>query len=295
MRYFFICLLTILIPFVSTAQARGSGFTLGVAAVDMGKELTDAQTMKLESKLLQIIEKSGVATAGYSGGMMLKPAITVEDNRTAEGGMQNIMVTTCDLTLYLVNVGNDLLVHNTLSRKIRGSGNTAEQALSNAINNINVNDETYRQFIAESQQKVIAYFDANCNKIMKQAAEAETKQDYEAAVGLLISVPMETQCYATASKKANSLYAKYEQQLCNKIVSYAKGEMAIGNYQAALDALATISGRSTCHNASKELIAEADKKVQRHIDRQYNLQAQQARALETIAMGYYMRAAKKRK
>jgi hypothetical protein len=294
-RIFTIMAAAFLLPLTVIAQARGTGFTIGVTAVDMGKELTEAQTMKLESKLLQIIEKSGVATAGYTSGMMLKPAITVEDNRTSEGGMQNIMVTTCDLTLYLVNVGNDLVVHNTLSRKIRGSGNTADQALSNAINNINVNDETYARFITESQQKVIAYFNTNCDKIMKQAAEAEKRHDYEAAVGLLQSVPMEVDCYATSNKKALSLYTKYEQQLCNKIISYARGEMAIGNYEAALDALATISSKSACSNAANQLIAEADKKVQRHIDRQYNLQAQQARAMETIAMGYYLRSAKKRK
>ena len=295
MRNLFFALLLAVLPAMLDAQTMGSGFTIGVAAIDMGNNLTEAQAMKLESKLLQVIEKSGVAIAGYSGGILLRPAISVEDTRMSEGGMQNIAVTTCELTLFMVNAGDNMIVYNTMTRKLRGSGNTAELALSNAINAMDVNDEAYRQFIAASRQKIVAYYNTNCEKIMKQAAEAEKKRNYEAAVSLLYSVPAEVPCYATTSKKAQSLYTRYEQQLCNKIVTYARGEMAIGNYEDALDALATISGRSACTDAANQLIAEADKKVQRHIDRQYNLEAQRARALETIAMGYYMRAAKKRK
>lgn len=295
MRNLFFALLLAVPPVMLDAQTMGSGFTIGMAAIDMGNNLSEAQAMKLESKLLQVIEKSGVATAGYSGGVMLKPTISVEETRMSEGGMQNIAVTTCELTLFLVNAGDNMIVYNTMSRKLRGSGNTAEQALSNAINTMDVNEPAYQQFLVTSRQKIVAYYNANCEKIMKQAAEAEKKRDYEAAVSLLQSVPMEVMCYANASRKAQSIYTTYEQQLCSKIVTYARGEMAIGNYEAALDALATISGRSACNETANQLIAEADKKVQRHIDRQYNLEAQRARALETIAMGYYMRAAKKRK
>lgn len=295
MKNLFFRLLLILTPAALGAQTMGSGFTIGVSTIDMGKNLTEAQVLKLESKMLQVIEKSGVATAGYSSGILLKPAISVEDTRVADGGMQNTTVTTCELTLYMVNAGDNMVVYNTMSRKLRGSGNTAEQALSNAINTMDVNDEAYKQFMSTSKQKIIAYYNTNCDKIMKQAAEAEKRRDYEAAVSLLSGVPMEVNCYATANQKALSLFTKYEQQLCNKVISYARGEMAIGNYEAALDALATISGRSTCQAEANQMIAEADKKVQRHVDRQYNLQAQQARALETIAMGYYMRAARKKK
>jgi len=295
MKNLFLYLLLTLVPTTLGAQTMGSGYTIGVAAIDMGKDLTEAQVMKLESKMLQVIEKSGVATAGYSNGILLKAALSVEDTRVAEGGMQNITVTTCDLTLYLVNAGDNMVVYNTMSRKLRGSGNTAELALSNAINTMDVNDPVYKQFLTTSREKIASYYSANCDKIMKQAAEAEKRRDYETAVSLLQSVPMEVTCYVTANKKALSIYSKYEQQLCNKIVTYARGEMAIGNYETALDALATISGKSACSAAANQLIAEADKKVQRHIDRQYNLEAQRARALETIAMGYYMRAAKRKK
>ncbi|MBX2906510.1 MAG: hypothetical protein KF744_10760 [Taibaiella sp.] len=295
MKNLYFCLLLAMLPVALGAQTTGSGFTIGVSTIDIGANLSEAQALKLESKMLQVIEKSGVATAGYSSGILLKPAISVEDTRIAEGGMQNITVTTCELTLYMVNAGDNMIVYNTMSRKLRGSGSTAEQARNNAINTMDVNDERYKQFMSTSKQKIIAYYNTNCNKIMKQAAEAEKKYDYEAAVSLLSGVPMEVTCYTTANRKALSLYTKYEQQLCNKIVTYARGEMAIGNYEAALDALATVSGRSACNVEANQLIAEADKKVQRHIDRQYNLQAQQARALETIAMGYYMRSAKRKK
>lgn len=284
-----------LLPATVGAQTMGGGFTIGVSTIDIGKNLSEAQAPKLESKMLQVIEKSGVANAGYSSGILLKPAISVEDTRIAEGGMQNITVTTCELTLYMVNAGDNMIVYNSMSRKLRGSGSTTEQALSNAINTMDVNDDVYKQFMSTSKQKIVAYYNTNCDKIMKQATEAEKKHDYEAAVSLLSSVPMEVTCYTTANRKALSLYTKYEHQLCNKVVSYARGQMAIGNYEAALDALATISGRSACNAEANQLIAEADKKMQRHIDRQYNLQAQQARALETIAMGYYMRAAKRKK
>lgn len=295
MKYLFLCLHLAMLPAAMNAQTMGSGYTIGVAAIDMGKDLTEAQVMKLESKMLQVIEKSGVATAGYSRGIVLKPAISVEDTRTAEGGIQNITVTTCELTLYMANAGDNMVVYNTVSRKLRGSGSNAELALSNAINTMDVNDPLYKQFLTTSRQKIASYYNANCDKIMKLAAEAEKRRDYEAAVSLLQSVPMEVTCYATTNKKALDIYKKYEQQLCNRIVTYAKGEMAIGNYEAALDVLAAIEGRPGCTETVNQLIAEADKKVQRHIDRQYNLEAQRARALETIAMGYYMRAAKKKK
>lgn len=295
MKQYLIALLCALLPLAAHTQNMGSGFTIGVAVPDASNELTDAQRLRLESKLVQIIEKSGVATAGYSNGMLLKAVIDDKVTRVADGGMENMAVTTCQLTLYVVNAGDNMVVYNTMSCKIKGSGNTDALAMSNAITNIDVRDAQYKRFIAASQQKVVDWYGSNCQKIMSQATDAERRHDYAAAVSLLYSIPIEVPCHATAAKRARDLYAKYERQLCDGIVTYARGEVAIGNYEDALNALAIVEANSACADSAKQLIAETSKKVQHQIDRQYTLEEQRARAIATLATAYYSRTARRKK
>jgi hypothetical protein len=277
------------------AQTQANNLTIGVAAIDMTRELTEAQMMKLESKTMQLIDRSGEAKAGYTNEFMLKPAVSVDDSKVVEGGMQQMTVTTLDVTFYLTRVGDNMVVMNTMTKKIKGSGNNREQAISNAINNINVTDNAYKQFIAASKEKILAYYGENCNKIMNAATAAENRHDYEQAVSLLYSVPSGVPCHEQANKKAGSVYARYQKQLCERIVSYARGQIAIENYADALDALNLIEPGAGCSAAVNDLIAQASRKVEKRIAQEYTAEARRIKAVETIATAYYTRQSGARK
>jgi hypothetical protein len=292
MKRYIIPALLCLLAYTGIAQTAGNDLTIGVAAIDMTRELTEAQMMKLESKTMQLIDRSGQAKAGYTNEFMLKPAISVDDSKVVEGGMQQMTVTTLDVTFYLVRIGDNMVVMNTMTKKIKGSGNNQEQAISNAINNINVSDNAYKQFIAASKEKILTYYGENCRKIMNAATAAENKHDYEQAVSLLFSVPSGVPCYEQAAKKAASVYAKYRQQLCDKIITYARGQIAMENYGGALDALNLIEPGAGCSAAVNDLIAQAERKVEKRIAQEYTAEAKRIKALETIATAYYTRQAR---
>ncbi len=292
MKRIFIIAILGFISATGYSQSGSNEITLGVASLDISKDLTDAQRLKLESKTIQLINSSGQANVGYANEFVVSPVISIEDSKVVEGGMQNMTVTTLEITYYVTQAGPKMVVFNTMSKKLKGSGNNKEQAISNAINNLSTSDKNFGQFLATSKEKIVKYYNDNCNKLMQNAAEQEAKHNYEEAVSILYSIPTGTACHEQAKKKALSVYQKYQKQLCQNIIQYARGEIAIENYAAALDALDLIDANAGCSAEADKLIAQVSGKVEKHNKQVYSLEVQRVKAVEAIAVAYFSRNAK---
>lgn len=273
------------------AQA-GSILTIGVGQVEADADIPPTSVAVLENKISRIIERSGNSTTGYANGIVLRPVVALKYVWEENDGMARLTVAAAELTLMAVSAGDAKLVFNSMSKMITGVGNSPAQAAANAISNMDVSDAAYTSFLAASQQKVLAYYNSHCEQTMRLSADAAARRDYEAAVSLLWGVPAEAACYAEAAGKARAMYAKYEKQLCGRVISYARGQVAIANYEQAVDALAAVDSKSSCVNEAQQLTREIEAKTERNINRQYTLEAQRARAMETIATAYYMRKAR---
>ena len=85
--------------------------------------------------------------------------------------MQAITTATVEVALFIKEVDNNM-VFATASKEVKGSGATRDAAVANAIAQLQVNDPVFSSFISTGKQKIIAYYQANCNNIITKANKA---------------------------------------------------------------------------------------------------------------------------
>jgi len=254
---------------------------------EVSNELSQEQIGKLTSKITQIINNSNEVTVGYTNDIVVYPIISIDETIVVEGGLQNITVTTIEFSLFIKQVSTNL-IYNSISKKIKGSGNNKSQAITNAFSQIKPSEEFYRQFIVTSKSKILKYYTDNCKTIIKAADNLSAKQEYEQSISLLQSIPIaSTDCYDEAQKKSVEVYKKYQSVLCSKNITKAKAAIAINDYENALEALNVIDPTSTCYSEVQKLISQISSKVNKKEEQELDLEKRRINAIKEIGKAYY--------
>ncbi len=131
---------------------------LSVRIVENIDRLDAGQLSKLQSKITQIVTKSGLAASGYNQNFIIYPKFAIYDVDIAETGLKNIYITTTELSLYIKQV-NSGVVYASVSKTLKGSGDNERKAITNAISNISASDKVFQQFIREGKEIIIAYYE----------------------------------------------------------------------------------------------------------------------------------------
>lgn len=271
----------------SSIKAQNTDFTIGIIMPDASMNINQAQIQKVETKIAQIINNSNEAIVGYNNDFVVYPILSVEDISVVEGGMQNLTVATINFSLIVKQISSNL-VYNSISKKLKGSGNNNALAISNAFSQIKSNDEIYSQFIKTAITKVLKYYTDNCKLLVQNADNAASRNEYEQALGILQSIPSSSAtCYNEAQKKSIDIYKKYQKIICAKNINKAKAEIAVKNFSAALDALEVIDPTSSCGVEVKKLIAQISSKVDKKYIEELDLEKLRINAIKEIGKAYY--------
>ena len=268
-------------------------FTIGVwYEHEAGKDFTYSQVEKLLAKTAQLVNNSNAATIGYTNDFIIFPSISVDESSVVEGGMQNITVTTLELTFYISQI-DTRTYFNTYTKKIKGSGNNKEQSITNAINQLTA-DKNFTNFIVTAKEKILSYYKDNCHTIIQTATNSGSKQNYEEAIAYLESIPTSAPCYQEAQKKALEYYKKYQTVLCTQNMNIARSRIAVNDYDAAFEALDVIDPESTCAAEVKKLIQQISDKVTKREKKDDRLEELRINAIKEIGKAYFASKAKSR-
>jgi hypothetical protein len=296
--YFVLIVLVLsLMSFGQTANDVGE-IALSVVMPKNVDGLDISQLSKLETKISQIVTVSGLASSGYNNNFVIYPKFAIYESNIVEGGMQNITVVTAELSLFIKQVDNNLLF-STISKPLKGSGSSKELAITNAISKITTNDPDFKTFIETGKLKVIAYYETKCVDIIKKSDSYVKMQQYEQALGLLMSVPEEvSSCYNQVQDKAIEAYKAYQTQKCSELIQKAKTSLASNDYIGALNILSKIDPSATCFNEAQTIAKSAETKVKAEEKKQWDFQMKQYNdavslekqrivAMKEIAVSYY--------
>ena len=282
--------------------------TLAQTASDVGKialsvimpenvdGLDASQLSKLETKITQIVSSSGLAASGYNNNFVIYPKFAIYETNVVEGGMQNITVTTCELSLFIKQVDNNILF-SSISKQVKGSGNNKQTSITNAISKVPTNDAQFKTFIETGKTKIVQYYESKCQDIITKSESLVKMQNYEEALGLLQTVPEEVSCYSKVQEKSIEAYKAYQNQKCAKQIQEAKTTLAANNYNAALQILSQIDPSATCFNESQTLMKNAESKIDAEEKKQWDLkmkvyddnvalEKQRINAVKDIAVAY---------
>jgi hypothetical protein len=299
MKKTFSIAVAVLACFCMHSQTTGDigKITLSVIMPDNVEGLDASQLSKLETKITQIVSATGMASSGYNNNFVIYPKFSVTETNVVEGGMQNITVASCDLSLFIKQVDNNMLFA-TVSKSLKGSGSNKQAALSNAISKIPASDPQFKTFIENGKTKIIQYYESKCPDIIVKADNFVKKQNYEDALGLLQTVPEEVSCHAKIQDKSIEIYKLYQNQQCSKFLQEAKLAMAANNQYDALQILGKIDPGSTCYKESLNLMKSAETKITAEEKKNWDLQMKvyddavaleklRVNAVKDIAAAYY--------
>jgi hypothetical protein len=260
--------------------------------------LNVSQLSKLETKISQIVTVSGLASSGYNNNFVIYPKFAIFESNIVEGGMQNITVVTAELNLFIKQVDNHLLF-STISKPLKGSGSSKELAITNAISKITTNDPVFKTFIETGKLKIIAYYETKCVDIIKKSDSYVKIQQYDHALGLLMSVPEEvSSCYNQIQDKAIETYKAYQTQKCSELIQKAKTTLANNDYVEALNILSEIDPSASCFKEAQAIAKSAETKVKAEEKKQWDfqmkqyndavsLEKQRIETIKEIAVSYY--------
>lgn len=272
---------------VNFSFSQTDDFTIGLLLPPPTQKINDAQIVKLESRLTVLINNSGVVKYGYSNDFVISPSVNVDDTSAVQGGLENITVTTIDLTLNLLQISSGKSF-SAISKRIKGSGKTEQQAITNAFSSIKSNDKDLLDFISKGKESIYKYYKDNCVAIQNKAAQLYSKKDFEQAISLLQSIPQTgNSCYEEAQKNVMAYYNDYQSKLCSQNIIKAKSEIAISNYENALSYLNMIDESSSCYSEVEKLINQISDKISSREKKETDLEIRRLNAIKEIAKAYY--------
>jgi chaperonin cofactor prefoldin len=259
--------------------------------------LDSSQLSKIETKVTTLVTSVGLAASGYDSNFVIYPKLSINDSDKVEGGMQNIYVVSCELSLFIKQLNNNI-IYSSVTIPVKGYGKDKKAAVSDAINKLSVNNKDAKGFIETGKQKIIDYYNLKCQDIVTKSESLVKMQDYQGAIGLLMTVPEEVACYNNIQQKTIEAYKAYQNQKCITQLQEAKTTLAKNYYKDALNILSQIDPSTKCYKEAEALIKKAEEKVDAQARNQfavrmkmYNdsvaLEKQRIQAAKEIAVEYY--------
>jgi hypothetical protein len=214
--------------------------------------LTPAAQDALKSRLDRIVTTNGLG--GSNQNRFVLTAKVVEMGKEISATTPVIYVFNLDITFIIGDViEGTLFASQTIS--VKGIGNSETKAYLNAIKAIKDNDPAYALFLDKGKQKIVEYYNAQCDFIIKEASTLASSKNYDEAMYKLSTVPQVCKdCFANCMDKVTEIYKAKIEYECQNNIAKATSLMAKEDYNSAADLLSPIIPEMACYAQAKTLI-----------------------------------------
>ena len=276
-----VVLLALLLLFsVANAQGRldDSGRITIHAVVPEYEGLPFEARKLLETKLSQIITLNGIADNDYYVRFVLTAKVNVISKDIVAGPPQRISQK-LDITLMLGDIVEDK-VYSQHTISALGVGTSEEKAFIAAIKQINANNKEIAQFIHKGKQRIIAYYQTNCENIMAEAKDLAARNQYEQAILLLSSIPdVSSDCFNESVTLTESTYSQMIETRGGELLRKAQNAWAKNpTRQGANEAtryLQQINHAASCQTEVSKLLSQISDKMNEIDRREWEQQMQE--------------------
>lgn len=203
-----------------------STITLAVLVPPSIDGLTDASVAQLKNKITAIVTNNGLASDDQDKEFTIYPKFDINGFQETSATMQKIVVANCTLNLFIKQTSTKTIFKQCI-KQIQGTGYTKDEAVANAVNQISPDAATYQNFIAAGKEKIVAYFQQNCQLYLTNAQREIAQGHYDEANKILAVIPQETgQCYDEGQQKTLEIFEKQYGSL-DKAVTVLQKEVTI--------------------------------------------------------------------
>jgi hypothetical protein len=278
-------------------------FQLGPYVAEQSDSLPLQSKDLLLNKLNQLITANGITNGAIGTRFILTPKINVL-TKNILSGPQPCIALTLEITFY---VGDGIAGRKFSSKSItvQGVGTNITKAYIDGIKKIMPNDPNLVKVLADGKAKIVEYYNANCESIIKTAQAAAAAAKLEEAITQLTTIPEVCKvCYEKGMNAAEPFYKKYIDQQCGIKLTQARSAWnANPNATGAKNAgefLSKIDPTAACYSEANALNEEITKRMVELGDKEFSLKMKmretevelekaKLEAYKEISVAYYKR------
>ncbi|MEI6765831.1 MAG: hypothetical protein WCM76_09335 [Bacteroidota bacterium] len=237
----------------------------------------------LENKLSQIVTANGMGGAAVNTRFIITANVTVQ-TKDITATAPPMQAYTLDVTMYIGD-GFEGKSFSSYTTTCKGVGENEVKAYNAALKNIKTNDPNYQAFLEKGKTKIIEYYNAQCDFIIKGAKTAAGMNNFDEAIWNLTNVP--DACSDCWNKCMNAVAPIFQQKIdfeCKTKLNEAQNTWNASQSwdaaQAAGAILSTIDPKSSCYGDAKALSDKIGKRILEVDKREWNFKWEQEIGLE---------------
>jgi hypothetical protein len=250
---------------------------------DQIEGMPTAAKKNLENKLSQIITANGLSGDAMNSRFIITANVTVLTKDLTESAPP-MQAYTLNITFYIGD-GFEGKSFSSYSTTVKGVGENETKAYNAALKSIKTNDPAYQSFIEKGKTKIIEYYNAQCDVIIKEAKVMAGMNKFDEAIWKLTSVPdVCTECWNKCMAAVAPIFQQKIDFECKTKLTEANNLWNAGqSYDAAQQAgaiLATIDPKASCFNEAKALSDKIGKRILEVDKREWNFKYDKEIGLE---------------
>lgn len=268
----YIVLLVVTTSVAQQSSSDISNMALGTYIPNDISQMPSSARNILNTKLGQIITKNGINDASYNSRFIITPNVSIMSKDVLPTAPPKIALN-LDVTLYIGDGLNGTL-YASKSFSMKGVGTNETKAYISAIKQLNANSDDMQSFVTEGKDKIIQFYNNNCEMIRKEANSLANQNKFEEALNLLVNIPVVSTCFDKSSNDLKNMYQKVIDRDCKlkladaTAIWNANQEIYAANEAGAI--LASIEPNSSCYGQAKSLMSKIEKRIKQLGDREWS-------------------------
>lgn len=260
-RFLLISLLSCLLGGMACAQ--DCDIHLMAIEANPDGEMPEAAGEYLFNRLCTAVTGDGISATGqYAQFFIAAKALPLYEQAVTGAPVKTAL--TLSLNLYIGDYWGEK-VFDRMSLEIRGVGESRERAYLNAFRSLNKNNQQVANFLEKGKQRIIAYYDAEYNNIIREAQRENALRNYERALFLLGAVPVCCNGYDAVADELVKTYHEYIDYNCDRLLMQARNAWAVHPDQRGAAEAARILNQlepdAACYGDAMDLYREIKDKM----------------------------------
>ena len=231
---------------------------------EQAENLPDIGKSILKNKLQHIATINGLGAGMLNQRFIITSNISIMTKDIVAGPPQQI-AQNIEATFYIADY-IDKKVFSNITLELQGVGTNDNKAFIDAIKNIKPANEKFKKFISSGKNKIIEYYNNQCDIIINTANSLAGMKRYDEAIYNLTMIPDACrECYNKSLVAIKPIYQAFLDQKCNENIAKANAAWAASqNSHGANEAgqfLSQIYPDAKCYNEAQQLFKEIKAKV----------------------------------
>lgn len=214
----------------------------------------------ITNKLNSLVVNNGMGNADFNNRFILTANVSVltKDITPTAPPMHAY---TLELTLFIGD-GIEGNLFATTSTTLKGVGKNENKAYLAALKNFNIRGPQYQGFFDKGKQKILEFYEAECNRIITEAEGLAAQKKFEESLFTLSTIPnVVLECYYKGIDKSVEVFKQKLEYECQQNISNANSLIAQDKWDEAAQLLGMYTPDMDCYAEVSELL----KKITNHI------------------------------